>query len=61
MKPFSSTLGHTIVLGNNGKTSSGKTTLIKAGKVCTKQLEQLYTIEDVNELRIKTIGFLIKK
>ncbi len=33
MKPFSSTLGHTIsVLGNNGKTSSGKSTTFEAIK-----------------------------
>ena len=30
-------------------------------KVCTEQLERVYTVENVKELKIKTIGFFPTK
>lgn len=56
MQPYSSKLGHTIVLGNNGKTSSGKTTTleaIKADMLKKKGTHRDIIIEDCNELRTK--------
>ncbi|ENV52024.1 hypothetical protein [Acinetobacter junii] len=56
MKPFSSTLGHTIVLGNNGKTSSCKTTTfeaIKADMLKNKGSYRDIKIDDVAEIKNK--------
>ncbi|MDV7561127.1 hypothetical protein R4576_18175 [Acinetobacter baumannii] len=41
-----------------GKPSLGKTTKFDAVKVCTEQLKRVYTIEDVKEFKLNTIGFL---
>ena len=56
MKPCSSTLGHTIVLGNNGKTSSGKSTTfeaIKADMLKNKGSYRDIKIDDVAEIKNK--------
>ncbi|MEX8139993.1 hypothetical protein AB7B51_17480 [Acinetobacter baumannii] len=56
MQPFSSTLGHTIVLGNNGKTSAGKTTTfeaIKADMLKHKGRYREITIIDAPEIKLK--------
>lgn len=57
MQCYSSTLGHTTVLGNNGKTSSGKTTTFEVIKALMLKNEasspNITVIEDLQELNIK--------